>query len=427
MAEAPIDIGMPLSTSVERAAENLGPRKRVHSWDLIREILTLHPEYGGHVGGKIIDEPSPDQAEEQTVEDWLRQVAGLFDPDQVPELHGRLVVLGLNRIDPSLATCENCIRLVKKVEAELTPPIETMLRAPEDYAQHEELPDLTPEEMAIWRRAPNTVPEAALRAADMLANQASLKADSVLLLAGLLYHGSFDESPSASRIWQHMIQAQYPEGVDLTDYRGPLVFDILNLGGSDYPVSVSPNWKELDDYPAAAMYGAEWILRRKLPDQAWPEDFEPPTSFTSPRPPGPELERLLAGARQLAANVSPNGPLRVRHMLGAMLSARLVDPLPAAQQHLEAIGYDLDRLRQVLLDQIREVPDGEPLDIWDRVLVTPDIPGIGYLTDMVDPQARDRLGITEEVETIAYVLSSRQVRPPLSLGLFGDWGSGKSF
>ena len=35
--------------------------------------------------------------------------------------------------------------------------------------------------------------------------------------------------------------------------------------------------------------------------------------------------------------------------------------------------------------------------------------------------------IEQEVANIAYVLTSKRVKPPLSLGLFGDWGSGKSF
>jgi hypothetical protein len=95
---------------------------------------------------------------------------------------------------------------------------------------------------------------------------------------------------------------------------------------------------------------------------------------------------------------------------------------------LGSYGYDVGHLRQVLLDHIRATPNDEPLDLWEQVLLTPDITAAaGYITDMVDGAAPDRLGIEDEVETIAYVLTSKQVHPPLSLGLFGDWGSGKSF
>ncbi|HEX5119344.1 MAG TPA: P-loop NTPase fold protein [Pseudonocardiaceae bacterium] len=39
----------------------------------------------------------------------------------------------------------------------------------------------------------------------------------------------------------------------------------------------------------------------------------------------------------------------------------------------------------------------------------------------------DRLGITADVEMLADLVASRLIEPPLSIGLFGNWGSGKSF
>jgi len=56
-------------------------------------------------------------------------------------------------------------------------------------------------------------------------------------------------------------------------------------------------------------------------------------------------------------------------------------------------------------------------------------PGPGYISDAVsdDVELVDHLGIEREVTTIAHVMASKKVDPPLSLGLFGDWGSGKSF
>lgn len=49
----------------------------------------------------------------------------------------------------------------------------------------------------------------------------------------------------------------------------------------------------------------------------------------------------------------------------------------------------------------------------------------GYNSD--DAAGDDLLNITEEVNTLASVLAAREVEPPLSLGLFGEWGTGKSF
>lgn len=39
----------------------------------------------------------------------------------------------------------------------------------------------------------------------------------------------------------------------------------------------------------------------------------------------------------------------------------------------------------------------------------------------------DLLGIQDSVDAFAYLFASRGLAPPLAVGLFGDWGSGKSF
>ena len=49
----------------------------------------------------------------------------------------------------------------------------------------------------------------------------------------------------------------------------------------------------------------------------------------------------------------------------------------------------------------------------------------GYAADTVVGQ--DELDITDDVNSLCSLLTAIQVKPPLSVGLFGDWGSGKSF
>lgn len=50
---------------------------------------------------------------------------------------------------------------------------------------------------------------------------------------------------------------------------------------------------------------------------------------------------------------------------------------------------------------------------------------IPYCSDT--PEGEDQLGITPDVNAFAAVLASMQVQPPLCLGIFGDWGTGKTF
>lgn len=52
-----------------------------------------------------------------------------------------------------------------------------------------------------------------------------------------------------------------------------------------------------------------------------------------------------------------------------------------------------------------------------------------YASDLVDPRepVDDLLDLDPEVDALASLVTQRDVRPPLAVGLFGDWGSGKSF
>ena len=54
------------------------------------------------------------------------------------------------------------------------------------------------------------------------------------------------------------------------------------------------------------------------------------------------------------------------------------------------------------------------------------VPVIGHLRDY-RPSIRDSLDAKEQAKIFAALLVAEQVRPPLALGLFGDWGVGKTF
>src|SRR5262245_16011738 len=49
----------------------------------------------------------------------------------------------------------------------------------------------------------------------------------------------------------------------------------------------------------------------------------------------------------------------------------------------------------------------------------------GFTPETVEGQ--DLLGFGEEAESLALMLTDPRLCPPLTLGVFGEWGSGKSF
>jgi KAP family P-loop domain len=145
------------------------------------------------------------------------------------------------------------------------------------------------------------------------------------------------------------------------------------------------------------------------------------------------VESIVTGATKLMHRTGST-QLGVFHVLGAYFYALP----PAHTKQMAEWGFDLERDGSSLIRQIRErgPTQEEP---WTKVHMEtfsspPDLAArdplpsprtSGFAADT--PEGEDQLNIENDIYALCALISSTRVAPPLSIGLFGDWGAGKSF
>ncbi|MGW7534854.1 P-loop NTPase fold protein [Amycolatopsis sp. NPDC054798] len=105
--------------------------------------------------------------------------------------------------------------------------------------------------------------------------------------------------------------------------------------------------------------------------------------------------------------------------------------IPAAVRALQQTSG----LRRLVFVCISETTEKAIREAWKRTGGTKfsavELAG-GISNDLVDPTLgipleRDRLGVAPYASMLATVIADRSTAPPLSVGVFGEWGSGKSY
>ena len=145
----------------------------------------------------------------------------------------------------------------------------------------------------------------------------------------------------------------------------------------------------------------------------------------------PRVLNSLETARGLAQAASnPAGKVSVLNLAAAMVSRR-VD----GDEDWTALGFDPQGLRLAIIQHAGTL--GGSTDVWRDAVGEDDAVTVGRSVDLNsdDPEAvvradlkwtSDPLRIRPDVASFAALLASQSLEPPLAIGLFGPWGSGKT-
>lgn len=114
------------SESVKGLLQRLSTKKEVFAEEIVNDLLKLHDEYAeGKAKGMHVETRS--DSEHRPIMDWLREVRSHYDIAKQPELNGRLIILGLSRLDDKLAKQLKQNDFLNILKKEHEPPFDSIL------------------------------------------------------------------------------------------------------------------------------------------------------------------------------------------------------------------------------------------------------------------------------------------------------------
>jgi peptidoglycan hydrolase CwlO-like protein len=173
-----------------------------------------------------------------------------------------------------------------------------------------------------------------------------------------------------------------------------------------------------DGYPQLTPDG----LNRRL--SAMPPDQVPPLG---------EAQNIVGAAVSFGISASASGIVELRSLWAALLE----DSTCAASSRIRDLLTQRGVNATLLASQTRAWANQGGQARYQQILESfraGSVDVINYKADQSyrgdatqDLPSDDFVGISAEVDAFAYLIASRSLEPPLAVGLFGDWGSGKSF
>jgi len=138
------------------------------------------------------------------------------------------------------------------------------------------------------------------------------------------------------------------------------------------------------------------------------------------------VKSLFDHARDIARRTGRSGHIRGRHLAAALLTYPADRTRPGALDRLDELRVNVDALRQEFREVLLRGSRAHERYAWRNVLGGPRPDKISRF-NADRPDGEDCLGVMRDVHAMAALMSAKSLQPPLSIGLFGSWGSGKSF
>ncbi len=147
---------------------------------------------------------------------------------------------------------------------------------------------------------------------------------------------------------------------------------------------------------------------------------------------------LLAEARRIAIKTTGKELIMPRHLMGAILQG-VVEPIQkyVTEKILGPLSLQLSEVRDNYVELVAGYWPDDNQNAW-KALINEELVSASteevfspLLTkidsDTADEASHDLLNIDDDAIAIAKILCARDAAPPLAFGLFGEWGSGKTF
>jgi hypothetical protein len=114
-----------LSPSVQQVVRELNSKGAIDATEIVRALLRRHDEYGSG-SGREVAETLTSTSQKRGVSEWIREVTALTT-SAVKTIHGRLLIVGLAKLDEGLGSQLRANGFLALVESELREPIDELL------------------------------------------------------------------------------------------------------------------------------------------------------------------------------------------------------------------------------------------------------------------------------------------------------------